>query len=345
MPPDENLTPEEKLLRVIQGKDQDSSPPGDSEEVPVVPVEESAPEIPEPPSEVSEPQPAEIEVAQEESLPAEPVQEEVAQTPEPEEPPESEQPEPEEAAEPEAEEPEVEEEPEDAKPKLRLATAPAEGKEAPVIEEAASAEAGEDDIAAAGQEETTEEEESPVAAAAASTATAGTMVAPGMKYEERKTGFRTANRLLMAAVVLILALVGFEIWANITAKPMPPPEDMGTSEIRDVIQSELPPITDILAIVDGKIFPGEEPIVSTNTTTTVTTAQSEGWARKNIKLAGIAQLTEEEREAIVMDKGVGKVHFLRVGDTMLANGVEFKITRIESKKVAITDGSGEIWLE
>ena len=171
------------------------------------------------------------------------------------------------------------------------------------------------------------------------------MVAPGMKYEERKTGFRTANRLLMAAVVLILASVGFEIYANITAKPMPPPADTGTAEIRDVIQSELSPIADILAIVDGKIFPGEEPPVSTNTTTTVTTAQSGSYARRNIKLAGIAQLTEEEWEAIVMDKGIGKVHFLRVGDTMLANGVEFKITRIESKKVAITDGSGEIWLE
>ena len=337
MPQDENLTPEEKLLRVIQGKDQDSSSSGDIEEVPMVPAEESVPAVPEP-AEPS-PQPAEMASAQENSAPEEVLVEE----PEPEEPPEAEQPELEKAAEPEKSEPEQAAEPKaddanGARPKLRLATASAEGGEASDDKEAVSEEAE--------KAEPVEKEEKPAAAAVASRASAGAMVAPGMKYEERKTGFGTANRLLTAAVILILALVGFEIWANITAKPIPPPADAGTAEARTIMQSELLPIEEILADVATKpIFYNPSERKGIEDEEKVIKPPLGDYPRKNLRLAGIAELSEEEREAIVMDKGVGKVHFLRVGDTMLANGVEFKITSIESKKVAITDGSGEIWLE
>lgn len=348
MPSDENLTPEEKLLRVIQGVDQekDSTASMKAEEA-REPRSEAPPSTSGPTADAGQAPQSEPEIPEKEDVPEEPQEPLVAKETEAEMPPEEEPPVPVQAEQQEETEddlkpeegPAVEqdsEEGKEARPKLKLATASAGTPEAEIEEGTPEGE----------EPETSAEDDDPAAVAAASSAASDPLVvAPGVKYEERRTGFSTSNRCLMAVVILILALVGFEIWANITAKPMLPPTDTGSPEMREMRHSELEPIEKILAEVAKKpIFPpdGED---NGSDERKVSKPKSIDYVRKHIKLAGIADISEDEREAIVMDKGVGKVHFLRVGDIMLANDVRFKVTRIESNKAVITDGSGEMELQ
>jgi hypothetical protein len=161
---------------------------------------------------------------------------------------------------------------------------------------------------------------------------------------------RRVNRLLFAAILLILALIGIEIWANISPKPPPMPKE-GEMPIPEEIAEVLLPKEELRSLFESKAWFRPEGMV-TNRMKRDSDAESSALAmylKTNVKLVGISVIGDSSREAIVVDQQEDKIHFLQSGDNIIVGPKEspwrLKLVRLESDHAVLTDGKEEFSLK
>lgn len=162
------------------------------------------------------------------------------------------------------------------------------------------------------------------------------------KRKEDDASIRKVNRLLLIAAMLVLALIGFQIWANVREKsaPSPVPGDILLPD--DVDMAELPPIDDIQQLfVDKPWFLDQtEPLPDPDKGSKVD--DFEKFVRENIKLVGVSKVSDGKYESIIVDKKIDKMHFLQTGDRMLTgaegNKKELTVVKISSESATVSDG-------
>lgn len=322
--PNDELTPEEKLLRVIQKGD-------DREDDPASPTPESdrADETPASPSSSSVSS-ADADV---------PVRDETPGGGD-------------DAGDPTAEAPAKE------RRRLRLTdrpeakTSPAPGGAAPGGDNTESASASSDDMLLADEaddvvaDDGVGDDEDVVADDAADAEAVATTPLAKKRVAE-PDGVRRVNRLLLAAVLLILALIGFEIWANVSVKTLPAAME-GDMRLPEPVDTELPPYEMI-----AEEF--EEPEwfhVAKNQTNRPPDevdkkTATQRFLEENVKLAGLSELPDGTAEAIIVDvvPEPDKMHFLEENDRMAAGERDsprlFTLVRIGRDHVVLSDGTEE----
>jgi hypothetical protein len=159
---------------------------------------------------------------------------------------------------------------------------------------------------------------------------------------------RRTNRLLMVAAALIVVLIGVQIWANVTTKPLPeakPGDVMLPQESTNVVSE---PVESYVKLFEERPWfpPAGGPVNSTNV---VSTMDPLALLRQSVRLVAVSQISDGLREAIIVDSATGKMHFLRPGGRMLAGekGKEKELTlvRTERDNAVLTDGKQEFELK
>jgi outer membrane biosynthesis protein TonB len=338
MPEDkEQLSPEERLLRVIQGDGRlpestglpaelpDESPAetvaADTDTAATLAVEER----PDPAETIAEPEPR----------PAPEPEPEPEPVPEPESEPEAE---PDTIAEPEAESPQPE-------PKLKLAKTEAEpdGSEERPDETAEPAAKGPlvgdapvtAELAVPGEEAEPAEPEQPEAG----------QVASRKKRAASGYGIGIANKCLIVAVILLVLFMVVEILANIRnvargqRLARMEADSGGTDADKDVAgapsQYVLPPVASILKTISERdIF--NPPGVVTNRALTGGNRSTQIF-KEQLSLIGLSSSDEGNvKEAIVVDKKENKMHFLEVGDAITVEEQRLKLDEIHADRVVFS---------
>jgi len=336
--PEKEISPEEKLLKLIQEESEDEG----SDEA----AGEATQAVP----------PAEAPQIAKEAVP--PVEEAAVEA------------EPGAAA---AVSPEEKEEPEAAKPKLKLA------EPAPVP--AAAPEP------AAAAEEPTGEEAGPVGEAAAAAAapgkaagteagraqhggligTSGRLVS-GRRWAGLKPGIGTVNRILAAAVIVLILLVGYEIWANVGlpalrrgGQPAAEPAPSAGEPVRlpvaavEIAASDSVLENVISAFRARPILVSAEQAAAADQTTTARTipipeADWRVYAKDNLSVIGFGGRTGDEALAVILDGKSGKMHILERGDEFrVGEGTggdrSFKLEEIHSDHLVLSHGDDQITIE
>jgi hypothetical protein len=163
-------------------------------------------------------------------------------------------------------------------------------------------------------------------------------------------GVRRVNRLLLVAVLLILALIGIEIWANISAKPLPAPEP-GEMMLPEEVDTSLVPLTDVVGSLEEKEwFYVAEPIDDGNgEDPTPKPSAVADFLKQNVKLVGLSKLPDGSPEALIADLIPDKMHFVQQGDRLALGSPEaprlFTLKNIARDHVILSDGSDEYELK
>ena len=107
-------------------------------------------------------------------------------------------------------------------------------------------------------------------------------------------------------------------------------------------EDELPPLSDVLNKFAESEFIGEpdKVEVETETVNVIKATPIEDYVKKNLNLIGLSG-----DEAIISDGKTGKMHFLKLGDTMKINDVDVKVGEITSEYVELSDGDKKIRIE
>jgi hypothetical protein len=348
MPPNEDLSPEERLLRVIQGNPASNDVPAapSASEAPkeavsvedVSPVKEdvdlSETKLPEEPPLTGEVPEEDVSVPIEEAPDTEPVVVE-AENPPPTPPGRG--------SEVAKDEPELVEEEE--RPKLQLARKSEPKSEnaddlldVPVDDETHAETTADAETILPVIETVPDEDEEEVAVAAVSAP-----IVVAKKRKEDDSGIRKVNRLLMVATMLVLALIGFQIWANVREKSAPPPVPGDILLPDDVDMAELPPIDDIQQLFVDKPWFRDQPQPNPDPDNKGSLGDDfERFVRENIKLVGVSKVSDGEYESIIVDKKINKMHFLRAGDRMLTgeegHKKELTVLKITGDGATVSDG-------
>lgn len=166
-------------------------------------------------------------------------------------------------------------------------------------------------------------------------------------------GLRTVNRALAAAAVLFLLLAGYETYLNLPANAtVYPPETLVLGErSADVPTVSLSHTLDMFAL--RRVF-GSAPRTDLPPGT-ITNAPPTGWrayARENLALMGTSEVKrmrdgveEVVREAIVMDNKLKKMHFLRVGSTLMLAEQKVDVTSVEETAIELSRGEEVLKIE
>lgn len=147
------------------------------------------------------------------------------------------------------------------------------------------------------------------------------------------------NGVLAALVLVVLAYAGVELWSNLTAGPSkvelkaPPPgavSDPGAAR-------PAPPDPDSFrAQLKDREFPGFSDAVATNTIDN--SGQNQAVPPQSLVVLGIMQ-SAEQKEAIVLDKTINKMHFISPGDRITVNEKVLELKEIRADGCVFSDGS------
>jgi hypothetical protein len=186
---------------------------------------------------------------------------------------------------------------------------------------------------------------SPVAAKPATAAGLAAGAAPARKRPKRKVNLRTVNSSLAAIVLVILCLLGYQIWAAIETSSqdqlsghinVPRPAGSGTQDVRT---AQLVLSTNELDGFEKRplIGGGLSPIQSN-----VGTPIASGWilyAKDNLKLAAFIGEPGAAQKAVIMDKKLdNRMIFVKLGDKIAAGDQDVKVDEFQSDKVILSDG-------
>lgn len=184
---------------------------------------------------------------------------------------------------------------------------------------------------------------SAVPAAPVASSSPASPVAPGKSLRGQRGALPRANRVLLVAVLLILVLIGIEIVAGISGRPMPEARGGDIMLPPPPEHAEVPAEADVLKLFVDKPWFREDPGHGPDPVNPVAAPAT------TLGLLGLSMLADGVWEAIIVDKIVGKVHFLKLGDKMLAGENtavrELTVLRIERDHVVLTDGREEIVLK
>ena len=307
----EELTPEEKLLKVIQENGGEQEQAAEAEEQAPLTAALRAGEEPPPTAEDIA-----AEAASEAGLANMEAEEKMAVAAAPEQTPAAESEPPAESA---------------PRKKLKLARA---GKA-----KAAASGAGKADGAGAGKDETR-----------TAIIEAGPL-APVTSARAPRFGIGTVNRILAALVLLMVGFAAYEIYASMRTPLAPSTVPAGTTRytIAEVPEGDLPPIEEVLDVFKNRPIIGEpkekpEPR-GPQQPPPVTPFQR--YAKENMNLIGLSAPTGDPQagEAIIVDTKADKMHFLRVGQELAIEGKNVTLARITADYVVFQVGEEEVRVE
>ncbi|MCE9613190.1 MAG: hypothetical protein K8T26_02885 [Lentisphaerae bacterium] len=150
---------------------------------------------------------------------------------------------------------------------------------------------------------------------------------------------RTLNIVLAGVILIVLLLTGHEIWANV--KVGETVDHVGGVSMPDFgrgpAQMELPSLDELIDALDQRALFAVATVV---TATNQAQAQKAPPPSAYCALMGISQIAHtDEQEAIVMDKNLNKMMFLKVGDTVAADGQSWTVKEIRSDSVVFESGN------
>jgi hypothetical protein len=245
----------------------------------------------------------------------------------------------------------------DASPRApaRTAAAPTPRAEKPVPTPAAKPEkassAAKQDVksklkvAASDQAPTSSATPKPANAASAKPATPAALAAGAAthrKRPKRKVNLRTVNFSLAAIVLVILFLLGYEIWAAIETSgqdtrvvvprlPGGGTEVVGPAQL--VLSKDILDKFEARPLIGGAAVPTNAPPAGTTTAWIL-------YARDNLKLAAFIGNPGAAQKAVIIDKKLdSKMIFVKLGDKIAAGDQEVTVKEFQSDKVILFDGA------
>ena len=164
------------------------------------------------------------------------------------------------------------------------------------------------------------------------------------KRPGRELGIGTLNKCLVAIVLIMLGFTGFEIWANIQAAGREAVQkSFGDQWIgEDRSQVELPPVAALLKSFEDR------PILREDTEIRVVPPEPRekggDYARENLNLIGLSFVAGGggKREAIIVDNRDNAMSFVRVGDKILAGEIVLELKEIHDDHVVLSDDNVEV---
>ena len=150
---------------------------------------------------------------------------------------------------------------------------------------------------------------------------------------------RAVNIVLAVAALIVLFMTGREIWANVRVQgadlhvgPVSlPPIDLAKSG------AVMLPLEDVLDAIDQRplfavVTPGPAP--------TATAVQAPG-PNQYCSLLGISVDPDGKTEAIIMDKNINKMMYLKVDDVIAGDGQTWTVHEIKGDEVIFRSGTKE----
>ncbi|MBT3295434.1 MAG: hypothetical protein HN919_08345 [Verrucomicrobia bacterium] len=168
------------------------------------------------------------------------------------------------------------------------------------------------------------------------------------------SGIRVVNRFVAAAIVLILVFGVLDLFATIRQPPGDmTPIDTPTDPAAGVTAATQPPSEGLPLLAKLLDSFGKRPIVrdldqsgSTTTDTEVVTTRTRipDWKvyAQHLDLIGLSGGAGGEKEAIVADRKANRMHFLRIGQEMVAGEIQFKLVRIATDHVVFEKDGEEV---
>ncbi len=177
---------------------------------------------------------------------------------------------------------------------------------------------------------------------------------PGARTKRQGSGIRVINRVLAAAVILILVFGVLDLFATIRKTPggfavldAPAPAGDVATAADSGFSEGLPVLANLLESFSKR------PIVrdldrGDRGETTVQVVQTRkkipDWKveAQKLDLIGLSGAPNGEMEAIVANREAGRMHILKVGQDMLMGESRFKLARIASDHVAFEKDGDEV---
>jgi hypothetical protein len=176
----------------------------------------------------------------------------------------------------------------------------------------------------------------------------------GGRPRRQGSGIRVVNRLLAAVIVLILLFSVLDLSATIRQSPgdttistftaLP---DIAAEAAGGDLPAGLPDLAKLLeSFTKRPIVRDLESVGQGDTTVQVVTTRKKepDWKAyvQNLDLIGLSGAADGEQEAIVADRKANRMHFLRIGQDMVAGESQFKLVGIAPDHVVFEKDGEEI---
>ena len=166
---------------------------------------------------------------------------------------------------------------------------------------------------------------------------------PGMairKKTKRKFSLSSVNQILAVVIFVVLCFAGIEIFAAIKTERRSEPKNTQPEINPRIDIGRMMTAEELMPLISSDIWI-RQPNISTGTSI-VTNIQTTAWMdymRKNIKLMGVSvKDNEADTEAIFNDKEAKTMFYLKRGETTQINGVNVRLEVIEGDRVKLSDG-------
>lgn len=185
-------------------------------------------------------------------------------------------------------------------------------------------------------------------------AAAGVIAAGPMAVSKGGRGTRfgigTVNKCLVAVVLIMIGFAVYEIWASIQ---VPGHEGVVLAGMPDMTwldqlpEEALPPIEDVLKAFKENPIIGPRKPARTVGSATVTPTPLDNYVKENLNLIGLSNVPgdADTPEAIIVDKKLEKMHFLRIGDKVSINKRELELVEVTAEYAELLDGETKIRVE
>jgi len=173
---------------------------------------------------------------------------------------------------------------------------------------------------------------------------------PLKKEEESKNPFTVINRFIAAGILLALGLSAYQIWASVMWESGFKSEGKGSSgsgQNNTVAQLDIYPdpyvFDDLLKNFSEKNIFGTAAVVNPvdqnqQKIIVVNTSPLEE-SLKNLQLIGHSKIGDSDFEGIVMDKKDNKMFFLKTGDKFAFNNEELDVIEVLSDRLVVKRGN------
>ena len=164
----------------------------------------------------------------------------------------------------------------------------------------------------------------------------------------RKLSMGVVNEGLAAAVILILALTGYEIWAAVRDSGIRSQKvevrGQAPKEVGAPVQAEdmLPLASLVDAWKEKDIFPGAGGESAKRKDEKGRPTQPGPEAPGRLKLMGFSRASEGESKAILWDTTENRMFILRTGEKILVGEQQLELVQIKDDQVVLSDGRESI---
>lgn len=166
-------------------------------------------------------------------------------------------------------------------------------------------------------------------------------------------GIVALNRALAFLVLVVVAFAGMEIWANVRSDgDVVPPANYSGVEVTLLdrqAEQELPPVEAVIESFRKRPILGmapEEPINDERESKPRSTG-ADKYAKENLNLIGLSSSSagQSDQEAIIVDNKLNKMYFLSPGQSIAVEGRELVVEEIAHDSVTLSDQFGKVRIE